>query len=1088
MTISIFTTDHHLNVRSWDSQLAEMTGLRGEEVYGLPLEEVIPDLKSRGLLQRFWHVLETGAIETLAPALHNYLIPCPPSFPSPYFDYMQQRVTIAPLREQENIVGLVITLEDVTERQSRERELARVQNSPPASETLQTPASYRPLLEDLQDRHWQIRARAVEHLAKCDTPEVNAELLELLRRQHRNPSILNSVLQVLALSKVDTIPVLMECLQDEDPDLRIYVAQILGNRPDSRAIPPLIGLLDDSNPNVRYHAIESLGRLQAIEAVDRLIQIAESEDFFLAFPALDALMQMADAKLTPHLVPLLQKTLNWQLRREAVDNLAVTDDPELIRSLLRLMREQHRNPSVLNATLQILALSNVDPVPALVECLKDSDPDLRIYTALALGERHDRRGIEPLIELLGDPDVNVRYHAIESLGQLRAREAVEALVNIARSGDFFLAFPAIESLVRIGDASIVPRLLPLLEDDLLSLPVIEAFGTLGDADAIAPLAAQLNRPDPPVREIVGGIASIYRHYERLGEGTHVADLARGTLDPAGIENLLGAVRQTPLPPEELEGLVLMLGWLEGEAVERTLSELLSCPEVRDRVIEALVRYGPRVAPLLISELDAVELETRKAAVTILGRVGSTRAVPPLTSLLANAKPELVMATTAALAQIGDGRAYEALLELLGHPDSAVRLGAVAALNSLGHPAMPEHIYCRLTDPDPRVRESAVKIAGYFAFQNCVDRLLACTQDSVDRVARAAVEHLPYLEDVRVLPTLVEALAASSSSRRAAAAHSMGELEDTRTLPHLLQALEDPDHWVRYQAARSLGRYDYYLIDTLEGIENRAAPASTPSESEPGLARRVFVALEGLADGDPVYPVRAAATESLGRIGGAKATPILARLAETDDPEGDVARAALRALGRINRAQAVPPLLTALNSPNPERRLDALHAFRERGGEEAGVALQWMAAADPEERVVVAAIESLSRIATPEAISALLELTVDPSIRETCLDALVTRSCPQHLQAEYIELIAEGLRHVHPGVRCSVVEVLRRLKHPLASEYLIEALGDPDHNVRLAAVNALVYLGNRTCEAQLARLARSDPSAAIRRVAHRGLQS
>jgi len=1087
MTISIFTTDNRLIVRSWDSQLAAMTGRRGEEVYGLPLGELIPDLESRGLLQRFWHVLETGAIETLAPALHHYLIPCPPSSPSPYFDRMQQRVTIAPLREQEDIVGLVITLEDVTERMSREREFTREPQAA-ADEAPQTPESYQPLLQDLQNRQWQIRARAVEHLAKCSTPEVNAELLELLRRQHRNPSILNSVLQVLALSKVDTIPVLIECLGDEDAELRIYVAQILGNRPDPRALDALIALLDDSDANVRYHAIESLGRLRAVGAVDRLIEIAESEDFFLAFPALDALMQMADAKLTPHLVPLLQKTLNWQLRREAVDNLAVADDPELIRSLLQLMREQHRNPGVLNATLQILALSNVDPVPALTECLKDPDPDLRIYTALALGERHDPRAIEPLIELLGDADVNVRYHAIESLGQLRAREAVDDLVDIALSGDFFLSFPAVESLVRIGDASIVPRLLSLLEDDLLSLPVIEAFGKLGDADAIAPLTAQLNRPDPPVREIVGGIISIYGHYEQLGEGTHVADLARQTLAPAGIENLLRAVRRTSEPPDELEGLVLMLGWLEGEAVERTLSELLGRPKVRDRVVEALVRYGPRVAPLLLPQLDAVELETRKAAVTILGRVGSTRAVPPLTSLLGNAEPELVMATTAALAQIGDGRAYEALLALLGHPDSAVRLGTIAALNSLGHPAMPEHIYDRLADPDPHVRESAVKIAGYFAFENCVDRLLARTRDPVERVARAAVEHLPYLEDVRVLPTLVEATAGAAASLRAAAAHSMGELEDTRTLPHLLRALEDPDHWVRYQAARAIGRYDYYLIDTLEGIEIPAPPPHAPPDGGLDLAERAFAALEQLADGDRAYPVRAAATESLGRIGGVRATPILARLAETGDSEGDVARAALRALGRINRAQAVPPLLTALNSPDPERRLDALHAFRERGGEEAGVALQWMAAADPEERVVAAAIESLSRIATPEAISALLELTVDPSIRETCLDALVRRNCPQRLQGEYIELIAEGLRHVHPGVRCSVVEVLKRLKHPQASECLIEALGDPDKNVRLAAVNALVYLGNRTCEAQLARLARSDPSPAIRRVAHRGLQA
>ena len=167
---------------------------------------------------------------------------------------------------------------------------------------------------------------------------------------------------------------------------------------------------------------------------------------------------------------------------------------------------------------------------------------------------------------------------------------------------------------------------------------------------------------------------------------------------------------------------------------------------------------------------------------------------------------------------------------------------------------------------------------------------------------------------------------------------------------------------------------------------------------------------------------------------------------------------------------------------------ALHAFRERGGTEAGVALQWMAAADPEERLVYEAIESLSRLATPEAISALLELTVDPSTREACLNALVRRNCPETLEAEYIELVAQGLKHIHPGVRCSVVEVLKRFKHPIASEFLIQALSDADQNVRLAAVTALVYLGNHSCDEQLAKLARTDPSPAIRRAAHRGLHS
>ena len=147
----------------------------------------------------------------------------------------------------------------------------------------------------------------------------------------------------------------------------------------------------------------------------------------------------------------------------------------------------------------------------------------------------------------------------------------------------------------------------------------------------------------------------------------------------------------------------------------------------------------------------------------------------------------------------------------------------------------------------------------------------------------------------------------------------------------------------------------------------------------------------------------------------------------------------------------------------------------------------MAAADPEEKVVQAAIESLSRMGTPEAIAALLELSVDPSSREACILALAARNLDNStIKEDYIEGISQGLNHVHPAVRCAVVEVLKRLKHPFASEILISALNDQDQSVRLSAVNALVYLGNRSCAEQLGILARNDTSAAVRRAAQKGI--
>ncbi|MGL5192090.1 MAG: HEAT repeat domain-containing protein, partial [Chroococcales cyanobacterium] len=597
---------------------------------------------------------------------------------------------------------------------------------------------------------------------------------------------------------------------------------------DNRAVLPLIAALEDENANVRYHAIDALSQLRSEEAVEPLVTIAESNDFFLAFPALDALMRICDTAIAPRLLPLLKNTLSWRVRREAVDNLAQQNDPAIAIELLRMLREQHRNPNVLNSVLQILVLSDVDPIPSLVECLKDEDPDLRIYTALALGERHDARAIPALIDALSDPDTNVIYHAIEALGRLRAVDAVEPLLALAESSDFFLAFPAIDALTRIGDRTIAPVLALLLEqNELLGPQIADALSQLGDADVVKPLAILLNQPEQPIKEIAVAIAAIYHRYQTLfGEGIHITDLTRSQICARAQDNLILALKGAN--PSELSALALILGWLESPNITETLAQLLSQPSVREIVLEALVRRGPDAADLLIAQLDALDLETRSYAIVALGRIGSQKAVPALMAQLLDNESELVMITTNALAQIGDRSSYQALIGLLGHREISVRLGAIAALNSLGHPLMPERVLILLKDPDPYIRESAIKIAGYFAYANCIDRLFELCQDPEERVRRAAIEHLPYLEqEKRALVILGEALGGDTPTVRAAAARALGEMEETvEVYEYLLEALADEDSWVRYHAVSATNKLTHGALQSQAEFPGRWAIGQT----------------------------------------------------------------------------------------------------------------------------------------------------------------------------------------------------------------------------------------------------------------------
>jgi HEAT repeat protein len=723
--IGIFTTDTSLVIQVWDAALERLTGIPADAARGKSVVELIHGLEERRLLARFKRVIDEGVVEVLSPAFHHYLIPCPPAAPSERFERMQQRVSIAPLREEGRIAGALVTIEDVTARIERERALA-------------------------------------------------------------------------------------EQLAHAREDVRLGAARALAEDESLEPARPLLAVLGDES---------------------------------------------------------------WRVRRAAVEGLSRRAAPDAIAALLASVRENHHNLGLLNSALQVLAMSDVDTLSPLVDFLNGEDADLRMQAALALGEQRDARAVPALVEALDDEDVNVRYHAVEALGKLRAKEAADALAVVVGTRDFFLAFPALEALKQIGDARVVPSVLPLLEDELLAEAAAELLGELGDEEAVAPLAGLLNTPHAPTRAAARALAALHDRYEKLyGEGSYIADLSREQINPAGAQNLLEALREPG--PGELRPLALVVGWLEGAAVERALTRLLGQRDARGEVLEALVRHGAGVADLLIEQLGSEDLEIRKAAAVALGRIGDARATPALIEALEE-DAETAIAAADALAKIGDQRAFESLLAHVGDTNAAVRQAVVGALNSLGSPEMPARVLPLLGDEDPNVRESAVKIAGYFGYPECADLLLERCRDEDERVRRAAVEHLPFLEDKRATPALVEAFRSDTPKVRAAAAAAMSLSEPREVSSHLIEALADGDSWVRYFAARSLGR-----LEVKESAD----------------------ALAALAGGDKSNHVRIAAVEALGQVGGETAVRAVSALINADEP--DLARAAAEALGALHGGRKV----------------------------------------------------------------------------------------------------------------------------------------------------------------------------------------
>ena len=755
-------------------------------------------------------------------------------------------------------------------------------------------------------------------------------------------------------------------------------------------------------------------------------------------------------------LPAAMADEDWQVRRSAVTALAGRRDPALVEALVSALREGHRNFSVLSSALQLLSATGVDLTSSLIDLLKHPDADLRIQSALALGTQSGPAAVEALLSALDDEDANVRFHAIEALGKLGSPAAVERLAALAESHDFFLAFPALDALARIRDAAVAPRLVPLLQNELVCDQAAEALGQIGEEDAVAPLVAALDRPHVSPASIVDALTTLHGRYAEMfnGGGTHIEELVRASISAAGAARVIQAAGRAAVP--SLRRFVLCLGWLRGDDVERALAHMLGTSGAQNELLEAIVRFGAPMVDRLVEQLRTGDLETRRAAVAALGRIGDARAVEPLVNLLDEDERELLVPATTALARLGDDRAFESLLRLLGDADVSVRQGAIGALNSIGHSAMGERVRTLLEDADPRVRESAVKIAGYFGYPGCADALLDRCRDRDETVRAAALEHVAYLDDERSVPLLVAAMAGDTPRARAAAAQALAHVNHPDAVDALRRGVGDLDSWVRYFSVTSLGR--------------QMDRASLP------LLKRV-------AADDEAQHVRIAAIRAIGDIGvsnDADAVPLLATFSEAADDQ--LAVAAARALGSVDAPSALDPLRRSLAAPQPDRRAAAAEAIAHHGGPEAVELLRWKAAADDDPQVVRAAINGLCHMAvrtsphSGSAVAAIAAVAGDPSRRAEAIAALA------RLPVAAIPRFGDVLSSREAAARRAILEALGRMAHPEASAYVVAALDDGDASVRQLAVAILSRLGSRGIARAFAGLAASDPSDGVRRAA------
>ena len=191
-------------------------------------------------------------------------------------------------------------------------------------------------------------------------------------------------------------------------------------------------------------------------------------------------------------------------------------------------------------------------------------------------------------------------------------------------------------------------------------------------------------------------------------------------------------------------------------------------------------------------------------------------------------------------------------------------------------------------------------------------------------------------------------------------------------------------------------------------------------------------------------------------------------------------------------------IAALDTPRPARRIDAMRLLEQYGSPECIAGLDRCLRSDPVLAVRLEAAAALARLGALPPVHEMIEALELDAHPVTPLHAALFRSLAERDSEELVKLAASS-RHgslrallveamgwtkdltmvsrlaQHAGdpdaeVRCAAIRAARHLAHPAAGQWILPLLEDPSEGVRVQAAQACGQLGLKDGIAALERLA------------------
>jgi HEAT repeat protein len=290
------------------------------------------------------------------------------------------------------------------------------------------------LIEKLPELDWWGRRKTINDLMTYPEKEF-ISFLESGIRDHTSANIRNAAMEVYAALGARAFDSISGLMTDDDPEIRLFCANVLCEIRDRRALPLLFRLINDPDINVRAASAEAMGKTGDPEAVG-LLKKALGDVQWVAFAAVNALGEIGGEEALRTLYGCLDKQSVREMTVRVLERAGTQDSIQYL--ALCLASDDLREIAV-KAIITIAERERCRPRPeyfiSLAHTLKEmylsADPDKKKYAFIALCWLEDILSVPYLIEGLKDDEL--LEYAIEGLLHLGKKAVCSIVDNLKQS-------------------------------------------------------------------------------------------------------------------------------------------------------------------------------------------------------------------------------------------------------------------------------------------------------------------------------------------------------------------------------------------------------------------------------------------------------------------------------------------------------------------------------------------------------------------------------------------------------------------------------------------------------------------------------